>query len=331
MGQTAVHRKKTCRRLEIIVIYVFLIELIYIRMKKIDAMKKKCCLGYLLSLLFLFSMLGLLSVHGAVVTNLAVADTFILAGHPDNNAGAHTNLVIGADSNFQVQRGLLRFDLSAIPADAVIRSARLEITCLKVNITAFPVYSIHRLDEAWGEGSGTGATGTSATSGEATWSSPVFGSGSWTGGLYQAAASFSDPVFTPGPVSFQGTNLTKDVRLWVSSQATNYGCLLKANVESNPQNEGFFATREMGQPAMLIVEYDLPPVISAIAISMGTINLTVTNACSDRTNIIEMATNLIAASPWQEVTNLTTTGNTLQWQGTMPTNAASLFYRLRAP
>src|SRR5512136_209316 len=82
-----------------------------------------------LCLAALFAPLG----GHAAVTNLAVvADTFIDSAAPDNNAGANPWFDAGTDGTGGVRRGLLRFDLSAIPAGATITSATLQLTIIKV-------------------------------------------------------------------------------------------------------------------------------------------------------------------------------------------------------
>jgi len=56
-----------------------------------------------------------------------VADTFINGRFPENNAGGHTWFDAGTDRLMGVRRGLLRFDLSSIPAGSVVTSAVLTL------------------------------------------------------------------------------------------------------------------------------------------------------------------------------------------------------------
>src|SRR5216110_2153548 len=80
----------------------------------------------------LLSGFGLLASR-AVTTNLAaVADTFINTGSADNNAGANPWFDAGKDGVGAVRRGLLRFDLTAIPPGSTVTSATLQLTVIKV-------------------------------------------------------------------------------------------------------------------------------------------------------------------------------------------------------
>ena len=67
----------------------------------------------------------------AVTTNLtAVADTGLWAGAPNNNLGHNVFLPIGTSTSGHIGRGLVRFDLSAIPTNATITSATLTLKIL---------------------------------------------------------------------------------------------------------------------------------------------------------------------------------------------------------
>ena len=78
----------------------------------------------------LIASLGLAAFFGspsgrAAVTNLnVIADTFINAGHPDNNDGANAWFDAGTDGVGGVRRGLFRFDLSGLAPEDLRRVTR---------------------------------------------------------------------------------------------------------------------------------------------------------------------------------------------------------------
>lgn len=95
----------------------------------------------------------------------AVGDTYIKLKSPDttNNFGAATSLIVDREST-DLQRALLRFDLSSIPANTTIISATLKMQSTQIggrlNI------GVYEVTQAWSEGTATGPpvrpTGTSA-------------------------------------------------------------------------------------------------------------------------------------------------------------------------
>jgi hypothetical protein len=64
------------------------------------------------------------AARAGTVTNLPAADTTLFETAPDNNLGAGT-LAAGATRGRLRARALLRFDLSGVPANAVVVSATL--------------------------------------------------------------------------------------------------------------------------------------------------------------------------------------------------------------
>ena len=109
-----------------------------------------------------------------------VADATLFEDNPEFASGAGDFLFVGPIASGSPRRALLRFDLSAIPAGAVIDSASLRFTVDRAAIGSDPgdQARLHRLLAPWGEGSsnaGTGGAGTTAAIGDATWSHRFFG------------------------------------------------------------------------------------------------------------------------------------------------------------
>lgn len=86
-------------------------------------------------------------------------DTSLQKVVPTTNFGTDTGFVIGnsyALSVDTIQRALLRFDLSTIPANAVIIDATLTLTVLSASFTTTPqTYYAKRCTRTWGETTAT--------------------------------------------------------------------------------------------------------------------------------------------------------------------------------
>jgi hypothetical protein len=79
---------------------------------------------------FAFSALTLLApfnLRSDTVSLPATADTFINNSFPDNNDGANAWFDVGSDNFLGVRRGLIRFDLSAIPAGSTVTSVVFQL------------------------------------------------------------------------------------------------------------------------------------------------------------------------------------------------------------
>ena len=99
--------------------------------------------------------------HAAVINLAVAADTFLHSGAPGNNAGGHPWFDAGTDGVGGVRRGLLRFNLGAIPAGATIDSASLQLTVIKVpgGGGVDSTFELFRLQANWGEGNKPGSGG----------------------------------------------------------------------------------------------------------------------------------------------------------------------------
>jgi uncharacterized protein (TIGR03118 family) len=215
------------------------------------------------------ALLAAPSVAGAAVANLtAAADTFINRGSSNNNAGRTGWLDAGTDGVGGVRRGLLRFDLSSIPAGSTVTSATVQLTVTRVPGTG-PVnstFDLFRLLASWNEGTKSGNNGTTASTGEATWNDRMRGTASWTtpGAKNDAAGSASASVAVTSAdnamYSWNGSGLVADVQLWVNNPSPNFGWLLTSRAEGSRRSVRGFASREGGASAgTLVVNYTPPP------------------------------------------------------------------------
>ena len=222
--------------------------------------------------------LTLLSTNArAASLNVPVtADTFINSGLADNNDGAHAWFDAGRDGAGGVRRGLLRFDLSGIPAGSTINSASLQLTVIKVpnggGIAS--TFDLFRLLANWGEGTKSGANGAMATAGEANWNVRIQGSDSWNdpGAMSDVLAAASAATVVDGAATYTWTSaaLAGDVQFWLNRPAQNFGWLLASRDEDTARTVRGFAAREnLASDGVLTIDYTPPLAIDMNDRSFG--------------------------------------------------------------
>lgn len=204
----------------------------------------------------------------AVITNINVAaDTFIISGTSDYNAGATGWLDAGRDGNANVRRGLFRFNLSGIPAGSAITSAVVRLTVTKVPGFG-PVnsaFNLHRLKADWTEGAKSGFNGAPATAGEATWNARLHTVANWSApgaaGDAEGTPSASVQVGAAANATYawSGPSLIADVQSWVDNPSQNFGWLLKSEAEGSARSVRGFASREDGASAGTLQVGYTPP------------------------------------------------------------------------
>jgi hypothetical protein len=177
------------------------------------------------------------------------------AGALSNGAGQHLFAGRTSQPSGSIRRGLLAFDLSAIPTGSTILSVTLRLNLSRAaDPTPQPVV-LHRLLASWGE-SGSDApdpegSGGPAAPGDATWTHRFTNTLTWTtpGGDFVPAASASTPVGPAGVYTWGSTpQLVADVQAWLDEPTTNFGWLLQGN-ESIAGTVRRFDSRENGTVA----------------------------------------------------------------------------------
>ena len=210
----------------------------------------------------------------------AVADTITLTSVSDNtiienasgslSAGASQFFLAGrtaASAGGSIRRGLVKFDLSAIPAGATITSVSLRLNCSAAGTGTQQTISIKRMSASWGEGSSQSATDNGAPSQvpDATWLHRFFSNTMWTipGGDFSATATASRAVTTTGLYLWNSTpQFVADVQAMIASPAANFGWCVQgeeAAVDTLKRFDSREATNAASRPQLTVVY--LPPTV----------------------------------------------------------------------
>lgn len=185
------------------------------------------------------------------VTILCTEDVTLFedpAGALTNDAGS--SVFAGKNAFGEVRRTLLKFPLTAIPANAVVVDARVTIGLIQTTSINQDPISIHRVTSGWTEGTtaapSPGGGGVPAATGDTTWVYREYPSVRWSnlGGDFVAVPSatatigyFQNSIFTMGP----SVGMNADVQAWLGGQP-NHGWMLRVD-ESQLQIARRFASR----------------------------------------------------------------------------------------
>lgn len=216
----------------------------------------------------LFSILlacpAFLFAQSTTVTLEAAKDNtlyFSEGGSLSNGSGSH--LFCGRDAQGGRKRALVQFDLSSIPANAMIDSVRLTMN-MSTTISGATTISLRRLTSDWGEGAsdafGEEGAGAAAATNDATWVHTFFNSETWNspGGDFVPTPSASRSVSGVGSYSWGSTSgMVADAQRWVNNASENFGWILIGN-EEMLQTAKRFESRENANTAnrpQLIVHY----------------------------------------------------------------------------
>lgn len=206
--------------------------------------------------------------------SLAMADSISLTPNHDNtlfdggdlSSGAGEWLFAGTTNSGLRRRALMSFDLSSLPAGAVINSVSLRVVCDQVSRTGVTnLYTLHKVSASWGEGasnSSSSGAGTDAAPGDATWAHRSFSSVLWTtpGGDFAPTASAGTVLTGTGTYSFSDAGMAADVQAWLANPSSNFGWLMKSN-ESGGGHGRRFISREAATSEVptLVIDYTVVP------------------------------------------------------------------------
>lgn len=175
---------------------------------------------------------------------------------------------VGTNGEGTLRRGLLRFDLSSIPAGSTITSVTLRVYMTQSN-SASHNHTLHRMTSSWGEGASFafGGGGTLPEANDATWKYRFWPNQQWNtpGGDFVATASATKSINGVGYWTFAtNASLVADVQGWVNAPGTNFGWAMRGN-ENVLETAKKFESRESADVAkrpLLTVNYTpgTPPV-----------------------------------------------------------------------
>ncbi len=198
----------------------------------------------------------------------AQADTVALQASRDNTLfedpagqisnGAGPAFYAGLTLVDTLRRGLLRFDLSGIPAGSTVTSMSLTLH-LSRSISSNTPVQLHRALRDWGEGTSNagdpGGLGAPATANDATWLHTFFSTQLWSadGGLegtdFATSPSASAIVNDIAGFCTWGSTvaMVADAQAWLDNPATNFGWFVIGD-EANIGTAKRFDSREAPDP-----------------------------------------------------------------------------------
>ena len=207
-----------------------------------------------------------------------------------------------------MRRALLSWNLATLPAGATVATASV---ALRMDRTIAPSYafSLHKMTGDWGEGTANAATqeGTGITPGttDATWLKPFFGaSAPWAtpGGDFVTARSATVNVAGSETYTWTAPGLAADLNGWLSTPASNFGWMLKADIDSAKKS----GTGTAGQFTVSVANTDDlvegmvvegTGIASNAKIAVGGINSTTNLLTLTVANFSAVSGNLYFASP----------------------------------
>lgn len=158
----------------------------------------------------------------------------------------------GPQHSSSLVRALLHFNVSSIPAGAVINSATLTLYPNKTGGASTGI-ALHKLSEDWGEGasnaSGLEGQGAEAQAGDATWNANFYSTTSWStpGGTFDANQTAVTSDVSPGTaVVISNAGLVADVQSWINNASTNFGWIIRASDETPTNSAKRFVSRNSG-------------------------------------------------------------------------------------
>jgi hypothetical protein len=215
-------------------------------------------------------------VSGAVIVLTPDADAGLREGSPDINAGIASDYIVGHIALGETFRALLRFNLEAIPTNAVIQLAQLSVTDVSRQGAQAPAsFGLHRVLRPWTEGTNFGF---GIQPGEVSWNSARHGQTAWespgASGPSDAVATTSGAAGSGGvSLNFVSTpGLVADLQHWLVQPQSNFGWLLYTDQENTPRSARRLAAREHPvSPPRLTVHYVVPtpPVLELAEMQSG--------------------------------------------------------------
>ncbi len=174
---------------------------------------------------------------------LAGQDNYIQLNNTGLNYGASTSLIIDRETS-KLQRALLQFDLSALPSNATISSATLQMQATQIG--GLLNISVYEVLNAWLEGAGSG------TADASNWNERTPGI-NWTstGGDFNGTAVANLNTNSTGQHSW---NITALVQAWFTGSKINNG-LMVASPDGGGNRTATYDSSEGATPPRLVISY----------------------------------------------------------------------------
>ena len=227
-------------------------------------------------------ILSLAAVAALLAAPAAEADTAVVTADRDNTLyedalgalsnGSGQHFFAGTTVLGDIRRGLVHFDVSAIPPGSTIDSVVLTLNMSRT-VAGPSAVALHRATADWGEGAsvapGQEGSGAPAEKGDATWLHTFFDGSFWSqpGGDFVSAPSATTIVDMEGLYSWGTTvEMTADVSGWVADASQNFGWVVVGEEPSQGVQGATtkrFDTRELGAEGppvpQLVIDFT-PPV-----------------------------------------------------------------------
>ena len=234
--------------------------------------------------LMVFPLLASLACCG--LTSVTRADTIMLAASKDNTlfnddkgivSNGTGNLFVGRTGGQGPGplRALLAFHIaSEIPLGSTITDVSLTLTVLQAGTgSGDETYSLHSVEQDWGEGDSLATTGRGAPSatGDATWIHTFFDSTRWNtpGGDFNATPSASQVVSDSGPVTWgSSSGLVADVQTWLDNPNTNFGWILIGDETRFASARRFGSREAIANAPLLTVTFTPVPEPSSLVLGI---------------------------------------------------------------
>jgi hypothetical protein len=189
------------------------------------------------------------------------------SGSLSNGAGDY--FFAGKTGNGSIRRALVQFDISTIPAGAVIDSVKLTLHMSRTQPGNDELLELHRVLSDWGEGSSDATEneggGASSTTGDATWIHTFFDTQFWinSGGDFESTVSASQSVGDIAYYSWGSTaQMVSDVQDWLDNPSNNFGWVILGNETTNSTAKRFDSKDNSSNQPLLTVYYTPPTSVS---------------------------------------------------------------------
>lgn len=189
-------------------------------------------------------------------TKVAALRTWVGAVH--DNDGNDTKMRIYHDDTNGMYRGLVQWDLSSIPTNAVVNSVSITLKYDGASQSGTLTISAYKVLRDWGEGT---KTLTAAASGESDWTDAKHSVDAWgTAGCdntttdRSSTAEASKLVTTGADWTFSPSLLT--VQNWVNNPSTNYGLVIRGDEGAGTNYIYFYTDDQSGSEPQITVKYN---------------------------------------------------------------------------